>query len=934
MQRNLLLIVFLLLSVFLKAQVQIQFITVNQYGNNLYIDNVSAGTQLNTDVAVVSINNIIPNVSYSISSNPFIIAPNITIANVGKNDISTPFTVTLTVTPGVYQSVRTVTAINSRQTQAIIFDDLTITPGQSINLSVTANLSGDQNALDNTLSQYSSYLPGVKRTVLFEEWTSSTCAPCASNNPTVDAFIGAHYDSLVAIKYHMNWPSPGNDPMYAYNSTQANDRRYYYAVSSVPHVIADGVGNPTYPYTIATSLPDAFNARKKIGTPLALNVTTTRTGDTIQANVTVNIVSPLTTGNYYLRLSAVQRAIHYASAPGTNGEKDFYDVFRKAYPTSLGTLMPTAVGTYQYTFKYALDLVTWVDTAMYTTAFIQNDDTKEVLNASKTRWVTLEKVANTQIANEFPGKPIPSTDVMPTIKARNIGNSNKGLTGNFFYCLFENQFPSAGWSVKNPDGKFTFEQYTGVSGPSIGGNKAVLMDFYDYSQTNSTDTLFSPIYQGLTFSDSIKFDYSYSPYTGYNDRLIVKLSTDGGITFPLTIFDKTAAALGTAPSTTNSFVPTSPSQWATFAFPLMTVFPHSVTASVNIKSGWNMLSVPVQANDMTASTLFPNATSLFYGFSSGYSAVTTLANGNGYWSRFDSVKTFSFTGNSVNVSTIPVAAGWNLIGAYDQSVTVSSITSTPASIINSSFFGYDNGYILPTSLSQGNGYWVRVSQAGTLNLSAVAAKYINPIQNEWVKVTVRDNNSNETKLYLAKDETKLNTFDMPPMPPTGVFDARFISNRFVESINTINQLKFQSSAYPVTIQVDGGNLLIKDLVDGKFINRSVKNGDKVVIADQSITQVTLSKIQTPNSFGLKQNYPNPFNPSTVISYEIPTNSIVKLKIFDLLGKEVADLINAPQEAGTYSISVSLDSYGLTSGVYLYQLQAGSFVQTKKMVILK
>ncbi len=52
------------------------------------------------------------------------------------------------------------------------------------------------------------------RKVLFEEWTSSTCGPCAANNPVLNAFIEAHADTITAVKYHVGWPSPGNDPMY------------------------------------------------------------------------------------------------------------------------------------------------------------------------------------------------------------------------------------------------------------------------------------------------------------------------------------------------------------------------------------------------------------------------------------------------------------------------------------------------------------------------------------------------------------------------------------------------------------------------------------------------------------------------------------------------------------------------------------------------
>jgi hypothetical protein len=88
----------------------------------------------------------------------------------------------------------------------------------------------------------------------------------------------------------------------------------------------------------------------------------------------------------------------------------------------------------------------------------------------------------------------------------------------------------------------------------------------------------------------------------------------------------------------------------------------------------------------------------------------------------------------------------------------------------------------------------------------------------------------------------------------------------------------------------------------------------------------------PRTFELGQNYPNPFNPSTVMSYQLPVASNVSLKVYDVLGREVATLVNGRQEAGRYSVSFNAASFA--SGVYFYRLQAGNFVQTKKMMLVK
>ncbi len=86
------------------------------------------------------------------------------------------------------------------------------------------------------------------------------------------------------------------------------------------------------------------------------------------------------------------------------------------------------------------------------------------------------------------------------------------------------------------------------------------------------------------------------------------------------------------------------------------------------------------------------------------------------------------------------------------------------------------------------------------------------------------------------------------------------------------------------------------------------------------------------SYGLKQNYPNPFNPSTTISFSLAENSFITLKVYDVLGKEVITIINEMLEAGVHQ--VEFDGSGLNSGVYFYEIRAGNFRDTKKLILLK
>jgi len=89
-------------------------------------------------------------------------------------------------------------------------------------------------------------------------------------------------------------------------------------------------------------------------------------------------------------------------------------------------------------------------------------------------------------------------------------------------------------------------------------------------------------------------------------------------------------------------------------------------------------------------------------------------------------------------------------------------------------------------------------------------------------------------------------------------------------------------------------------------------------------------------YSLTQNYPNPFNPSTKINYSIPKMGFVTLKVYDILGREVATLVDKEKPAGNYEVEFSAKggATDLSSGIYFYKFQAGDFVETRKMVLLR
>jgi hypothetical protein len=143
---------------------------------------------------------------------------------------------------------------------------------------------------------------------------------------------------------------------------------------------------------------------------------------------------------------------------------------------------------------------------------------------------------------------------------------------------------------------------------------------------------------------------------------------------------------------------------------------NNVQMSVSLNDGWNILSVPLEADKMTASTLFPTAASQFYSFTSTYNQVTVLENGEGYWAKFNGNQNVSITGIPIINSQISVNQGWNIIGPFDFDIAITELVTIPPNIIVSPFYGFDETYHTTNTLYAGKGYWVKSSVNGVIIL--------------------------------------------------------------------------------------------------------------------------------------------------------------------------------------------------------------------------
>ncbi len=366
-----------------------------------------------------------------------------------------------------------------------------------------------------------------------------------------------------------------------------------------------------------------------------------------------------------------------------------------------------------------------------------------------------------------------------------------------------------------------------------------------------------------------------------------------------------------------------------------------------IRQGWNLISLPLTVDDGRKTWIFPGSTSNAFAFiPGGYVVRDTLQEGIGYWLRFPSAQNMGFTGTFRNLDTIAVGVGWNMIGAISDSVQVITIRQIPPTIIASQFYGYDGSYSGTMVLLPSRGYWVKTIAPGQLILSTgqslnkIASSH-SPIVERAAAIRICDSKAAKQALLFTSesiDQKELDFYELPPQPPAGIFDARFETNRMLESLNDGGQrsiaIQVSYAQYPLTISWDlKDQLVTTSLVVGA---REVKiNGQGSVTISDPTAPISLklgSRSSLPKQFTLDQNYPNPFNPSTTIHYGLPHSLFVTLTVYNTLGQQVAQLVNEQQQAGYHDVVFRGD--GLASGVYFYRIQAGGFTSVRRLLLLR
>ena len=368
--------------------------------------------------------------------------------------------------------------------------------------------------------------------------------------------------------------------------------------------------------------------------------------------------------------------------------------------------------------------------------------------------------------------------------------------------------------------------------------------------------------------------------------------------------------------------------------------------SVDIADGWNIVSIPgLHPIDQNVNTwwAFRDMSTDVFRYAGGYQPVATVTPGTGYWMKHAGARMYNVgdewpAGGFQNVphNPIPGVAGWNVIGGYEVVATAALVTTNPPGQQSGPIYKYAGGYSVATQIVPGYGYWIKLSSAAQIIIPETLAKDGQPVEwfpENWGKIVLTDATGINYTLYAVKGRVDLSQYDLPPAPPTGMFDIRYSSGRIAEDINSaIKTIDMSGVTYPLTVRVEGMDIRLMD-ESGKMINTNLKSGEDVVISDATVQKLMVSTQLIPAAYALEQNYPNPFNPSTVIEFSLPEDaSNVTLSIYNALGEKVAELVNTALTAGKYQYQ--WNAQNVATGMYVYELRTDKFVSVKKMVLIK
>jgi hypothetical protein len=220
----------------------------------------------------------------------------------------------------------------------------------------------------------------ASRRVLVEEATNASCPPCATQNPAFDALMQQNSDIVAVIKYHSSWP--GYDPMYSHNTTENTARISFYGINSVPRAIVGGIFNGA-PNQVTQSMLNSYAAEPSPFEEIAIYHYLSPNEDSIHTFMRIRAAQDYSLSSMRWFCVVVEKHVSFSSPPGSNGEKEFYDVMKKMLPGSGGSPLKSnwSDGEYEMIFQSWKLANVYDNEQLGIVGFIQNVNNKVAIQS-------------------------------------------------------------------------------------------------------------------------------------------------------------------------------------------------------------------------------------------------------------------------------------------------------------------------------------------------------------------------------------------------------------------------------------------------------------------------------------------------------------------------------------------------------------------------
>lgn len=361
-----------------------------------------------------------------------------------------------------------------------------------------------------------------------------------------------------------------------------------------------------------------------------------------------------------------------------------------------------------------------------------------------------------------------------------------------------------------------------------------------------------------------------------------------------------------------------------------------------ISDSWQLIGAPVQGQELN-----PQNVDIF-GFDRIYKRDETMLPGKGYWIRSDNTEELDLAGEGLIETEVELNSGWNLVGGIADVIPAASIKDPSGILTEAPVYEYSgSSYSQVSNLKPGKGYWIYASEDGMIKLEhgepqVSAKRKEKPLLADINALNFRSGTASQTFWVSEQpiDKKEKLSFLMPPKAPEPIIDVRTTDGYAIGDENRL-VIDITAALFPVEVtaqmnQDESGDYAYRlvGIEDGREAHYNL-SASKAVRIEKNYDQFYLERVQKDeliNEYSLFSNYPNPFNPSTNISYQLPKESHVMVEVFDIAGRRVASLVDAPQRAGVYT--VRFDGSNQASGIYFLRFQAGQFTEIQKLTLIK